>query len=147
MLLPNNPVPTMLCRACRKFLCNKSTIFPLGLKVCWWHTGTLSGEFMETLSHLMVFVLISRGITITFSQALNAVLRFQGPYRTLWHFLLFFYCMSRNSLWLEEGAVVVGGGSTGLSVPRNGQSDVSRHSAGILRPLRNAIYGIPPRAN
>lgn len=69
------------------------------------------GEFMATLLHLMVFVLISWGITITFLRALNALLCLlcsivssQWPYRTLWHF--FFLCpVTASHLW-EGGRVL-----------------------------------------
>lgn len=150
--------------------CNNSITPPLGLgRVLMAHTEILTwegGVLWRLLSHLMVFVLISSGITITLSRALNAALRprgslvsFHWPYRTLWHIF-----MSRwrppfsSGWWGGRGGGGEGGGKGGGGGGLVGWlvvglvQVVSKRTAwysqtqtpGILWPLRNAIYGIYP---
>ncbi len=106
------------------FLCHISIVSPVGPKVCGWYTQMSYSvvSLWRPLSHVMVFVLISWGITITYLQALNAVLRlscsivsFQWPYRTLWHFL-----MSCNSLSPARGGGLLGW----FKWSQHGQSDI-----------------------
>ena len=131
--------------------CNNSITPPLGLgRVLMAHTEILTwegGVLWRLLSHLMVFVLISSGITITLSRALNAALRprgslvsFHWPYRTLWHIF-----MSRwqppfsSGWWGGRGGGGEGGGKGGgggglvgwlldwFKWSRNGQPGILKH--------------------